>query len=193
MAVLEIGEKILREPARPLSKEEILSAKTEGFIQSLIFSMRKAPGVGLAAPQVGAPIQIIALEDKSEYHNYLTKQQLIERERKEFPLTIVINPVLYIEDAEVAEFFEGCLSVPDMIGIVPRAKSVRVEGLNERAEPIVIHATGWHARILQHEIDHLKGIIYTDKADKKTLMTQENFRRLWKNKPISEVKKEFGS
>lgn len=191
MDIVQIGEKVLREPARPLSKEEILSDKMQEFIQSLIFTMRKAPGVGLAAPQVGIPLQIIVLEDKPEYHSYLTPEQLTERDRKVLPLSVIINPILTIEEAEVAEFFEGCLSVPELIGIVPRAKAVRVEGFNERAEPIVIKATGWHARILQHEVDHLNGIIYTDLAEQRTLMTQDNFRKLWKQTPIAEVQKEF--
>lgn len=180
-------------PARSLTKEEILSEEIQEFIQKLIYTMRAVPGVGLAAPQVGKAIQVVVVEDRAEYHDYLTPQQLVERGRKEVPLEVIINPTLHIEEAEEAEFFEGCLSIPTLMGIVPRAKAVRVECLNEHAEPVVIKATGWHARILQHEIDHLKGILYIDRVKSRTLMTQDNFFRLWKAKPIAEVQKCFCS
>jgi peptide deformylase len=87
----------------------------------------------------------------------------------------------------MVDFFEGCLSVPEFVGIVPRAKSVRVECLNERAEPIIIEAKGWYARILQHEIDHLNAILYIDRAILPTLMTEENYVKRWKGKSIQEI------
>src|SRR5205823_3008175 len=100
------------------------------------------------------------IEDKAEYHTHSTPEQIRERERVAVPFHVIINPVLHIEGESRAEFFEGCLSVPELIGVVPRAKKVRVTCLNERAQPITIHATGWYARILQHEIDHLQGTLF---------------------------------
>jgi len=148
----------------------------------MVVSMREAPGVGLAAPQIGKPIQLAVIEDMDQSH--LTADEIAERDRRPVPLHVVINPKLTIEEADPASFFEGCLSVPSFLGVVPRAKAVRVDCLNERAEPVVIRAKGWHARILQHEIDHLNGTLFIDRALKETLMTDENYIRLWCRLPI---------
>ena len=98
----------------------------------------------------------------------------------------MINPELTIECAETAEFFEGCLSLAGFSAIVPRARRVRVECLNEKAEPVAITAEGWYARILQHEIDHLHGTLYIDRMNPRTFSTQDNYVRHWKDKPVSE-------
>jgi peptide deformylase len=149
-------------------------------------TMRAAPGVGLAAPQIGKPLQLAVIEDMD--HSHLNAEQLAVRDRHEVPFHVIINPRLYIEEStDTAEFFEGCLSVPEFVGIVPRAKSVRVECLNERGEPVVIQAKGWYARILQHEIDHLNGTLYIDKAQLPTLITTENYVKLYKDKTVQEI------
>ncbi len=122
-------------------------------------------------------------------HSHLTREQLSERNRYPVPFHVIVNPRIYIEESDKAEFFEGFLSVPAFLAVVPRAKSVRVECLNERAEPVVIHAKGWYARILQHEIDHLQGHLFTDSALLPTLMTQENYESVWKGKCVEEVVK----
>ncbi len=151
----------------------------------MVEAMRSAPGVGIAAPQVGKAVQLAVVEDMD--HSHLSSQQIEERDRRKVPLQVIINPTLIVEDLKTASFFEGCLSVPSFLGVVPRATAVRVECLNERAEPVVIQAKGWHARILQHEIDHLNGTFFIDKAIKETLMTGENHSKLWKDKPIQEI------
>lgn len=183
--VVQVGDPVLRQKARPLTKEEILSPEIQGLIGDMIDAMRRAPGVGVAAPQVGKAIQLAVVEDMDQSH--LSSQQIEERDRRKVPLQVIINPTLFVEDSETASFFEGCLSVPSILGVVPRAKAVRVECLNERAEPVVIRAKGWHARILQHEIDHLNGTLFIDKAVKETFMTGENHSKLWKDKPIQEI------
>ena len=185
LSIVHTGDPVLRKPARPLSTEEILSPEIQALIQDMKIAMRRAPGVGLAAPQIGKSIQLVVIED--ENHSHLTPEQLIERDRKRIAFHVLINPKLYIEGSETAEFFEGCLSMPDFVAIVPRAKSVRVECLNERAEPVVISAQGWYARILQHEIDHLNGTLYIDRAFLPTLTTDENFTNNWKGKSTQEV------
>lgn len=189
--VVQIGESVLRNPARSLSLEEIQSQEIQELIQAMKATMRAAPGVGLAAPQVGIPLQLIVIEDKAEYHNHLTPQQLFERGRVEVPFHVIINPQLFIEGDEEAEFCEGCLSVPELIAIVPRAKDVRVECLNESGEPVVINASGWYARILQHEIDHLRGVLFVDRINSRTLMTSKNYTRLWKDASIEAIQKTF--
>jgi peptide deformylase len=146
--------------------------------------------VGLAAPQIGKSLQLAVIEDMDQSH--LTEEQRLQRSRYPVPFHVIINPKIYIEEASTkAEFFEGCLSIPEFVGIVPRAEVVRVECLNERAEPITIQAKGWYARILQHEIDHLNGSVYIDRAQLSTLMTNENFIKLYKNKNVKEVQKEL--
>lgn len=148
--------------------------------------MRDAPGVGLAAPQIGESIQLAVIEDVNQSH--LTPEQLKERDRFPVPLHVIINPRLYIEkEAFEASFFEGCLSVPGLIGIVPRAVKVRVECLNEKGEATTIRAQGWYARILQHEIGHLHGELFLDHAKPHTLTTLDNYDRYWSQKSISQI------
>ncbi len=181
-----LADPILRKKAKALSKEEILSPFIQELITQMVATMRAAPGAGLAAPQIGHSLQIAVIEDRFELHRQLTPEQLAERERREVPLHVIINPQIHLEN-EIAEFFEACLSIPELTAIVPRAKVVRVECLNEKGEPTTIDARGWFARILQHEIDHLMGILYLDRAKKETIMTKVDFIRLWKDKPITEV------
>src|SRR5581483_11257106 len=184
--IVQLGHPVLRQIARELSVEEILSPEIQELIEAMKATMRAAPGVGLAAPQVGRSLQLAVIEDMD--HSLLNAEQLRERNRFQVPFHVIINPRLFIEESsDLAEFFEGCLSIPELAGIVPRAKSVRVECLNERGEPIVIHGTGWYARILQHEIDHLNATLFIDKVQQSTLMTNENYVKLYKNKSIKEV------
>jgi peptide deformylase len=186
MDIIQVGHPVLRRVARELSLEEILSPEIQDLIETMKATMRAAPGVGLAAPQIGKSIQLVVIEDVD--HSHLTLKQLEERNRSLVPFHVIINPRMYIEEfAEKAEFFEGCLSVPQCVGVVPRAKSVHIECLNEKGEPICIKAKGWYARILQHEIDHLNGILYIDRVQLPTLMTTENYLRLHKNKSIKDL------
>jgi peptide deformylase len=103
------------------------------------------------------------------------------------PFHVVINPKLSVVGNDTVEFFDGCLSVTGFTAIVPRARCVRVECLNERAEPVVIKAEGWYARILQHEIDQLNGILYIDRMKSGSFSTQDNHARYWKDKSIALV------
>lgn len=187
--IVQVGNPVLRQKARELQKEEILSSYIQDLIKDMMQTMRDAPGVGLAAPQIGIPIQLIVIEDRPESQSYLTPEQLKERDRSLVPFHVVINPKIYLNDSTASvEFFEGCLSINGFYGLVPRAASVRVECLNENAEPIVIEAKGWYARILQHEIDHINGMLYIDRASARTLTTSPNFEKYWKEKSISEIK-----
>lgn len=189
LKIVKTGDPVLRQKARELQKEEILSPYIQDVIRDMAITMREAPGVGLAAPQVGLSIQLAVIEDLSQYHTYLTPEQLKERDRSPVPFHVIINPKIYLDHSNVSvEFFEGCLSVNDLCGVVPRASSVRVECLNEHAEPVIIEAKGWYARILQHEIDHLNGILYLDRVSTQTLTSWENFEKYWKDKPLNELK-----
>ena len=135
--------------------------------------MRAAPGVGLAAPQIGKSIQLAVIEDPAGNVSDLSADELAARQRVPIPFHVIINPKLTVVDKSSATFFEGCLSVEGYQAVVDRALNVRVECLNERGEKITIKAHGWYARILQHEIDHLNGILYVDRMKTRTLTTGE--------------------
>ncbi|HEV3317369.1 MAG TPA: peptide deformylase [Candidatus Angelobacter sp.] len=191
LELVQAGDPILRQPARPLSAQEIVDTRIRELIESMRETMRKAPGVGLAAPQVGHSLQLAVIEDRAEYTQDVSRELLKERERKPVSFHVIINPRLaLIGDASV-EFFEGCLSVAAMMAIVPRSRKVRVECLNEKAKPRIIEASGWYARILQHEIDHLNGTLYVDRMNTRSFTTVENFNRFWKAKPVAEAKSLF--
>ncbi len=187
LQIVQIGEEVLRAPANQLSREEILSAKIQELIEHMRDTMRNAPGVGLAAPQVGVPLQLAVIEDREEYHKKLTPAQLSERQRQPIPFHVIINPRIVSADNTVLEFFEGCLSVTEYSAIVPRARAVTVEYLNACAESERVEAVGWHARILQHEIDHLAGVLYVDRMRTCSMTTLENLERFWKDLPTSDV------
>ncbi len=189
LKIVQAGDPVLREPARELSRDEIADPAIQELIASMHETLRAAPGVGLAAPQVGAPIRLAIVEDLPEYTKEATAQQLAERERVPVPFHVIINPRLTIVDASPAEFFEGCLSLPGFTAITPRARKVRVECLDETGGQRVIEASGWYARILQHEIDHLNGKLYIDQMYRRTFMTLEDYAHDWKEKPVQEAKR----
>jgi peptide deformylase len=184
--IVQVGEAVLRRKTRRLSTDEITGSYVQDLIESMRQTMREAPGVGLAAPQIGLPLQLAVIEDQPEYIEKLPDGNARERDRRAVPFHVLINPKLTIEGGEAAEFFEGCLSLAGFTAIVPRALRVRVECLNERAEPVVIAAEGWYARILQHEIDHLNGVVYIDRMKSRSFSTIDNHLRHWKGKSVAE-------
>ena len=187
LKIRQVGDPVLRQKARPLSKDEILDPSTQELIESMRETMHDAPGVGLAAPQVGYSLQLVVIEDQAEFIQKLPPEQVAERERRPVSFHVLINPKLTLLGSEPVEFFEGCLSLAGFTAVVPRARQVRVEGLNERAEPVIVNATGWYARILQHEIDHLQGRLYIDRMETRSFSSLENFSEFWKGQPISDV------
>jgi peptide deformylase len=189
LKVRSVGEPVLRSRAKPLRPAEIGLPSTRDLIAAMRETMQDAPGVGLAAPQVGLPLQLAVIEDREENMKDLSREVLAERERKPVPFHVIINPVLTLESEPEIEFFEGCLSLPGFVALVPRARKVKVECVDEHGEPRVIRATGWYARILQHEIDHLSGALYVDRMRSVSLCTLDNFGRHWKGKTIAEVKR----
>jgi peptide deformylase len=191
LKILQLGEKVLRQEARPLAPEEIRGPQIQELIEMMRETMRDAPGVGLAAPQIGLGLQLAVIEDRAEYQKEIAADALAERGRTPVPFHVIINSVLTLGNQPV-EFFEGCLSMPGFTALVPRALTARVEALNEKAEPVVIEAAGWYARILQHEIDHLHGMLYVDHMRSRSLMTLENFSRSWKEKSLAQIRAELG-
>jgi peptide deformylase len=188
LKIVQAGEAVLRGRARPLTPEEIASDEIQRLILDMRDTMRDAPGVGLAAPQVGIPLQLAVIEDKEEYLKGISPEELQERERQPVPFQVIVNPTITVTSEKTLDFFEGCLSLPGFSAVVPRAQSVRVECLDERGQPRTIEASGWYARILQHEIDHLLGNLYIDRMRTRTFMSLDNFARFWKGKPVGEVR-----
>lgn len=189
LEIVQAGNPILRQRARPLSMEEIRSREIQKLIESMRASMHEAPGVGLAAPQLGLGLQLAVIEDREEYHKEVPEALLRERERTPVPFHAIINPVIEEMTEQKAEFFEGCLSLAGFSALVPRSRGVRVSCLDERGQHRVIEGIGWYARILQHEIDHLNGALYIDRMRTRTFTSTENLTEFWKGKPVSEIKK----
>lgn len=185
--IVQAGDPVLRKQSRPLTEDEILSPSIQALIPLMRDTMREAPGVGLAAPQIGQSIQLAVIEDRATYIKDLSAEELAERQRSAIPFHVIINPKLTVVGNSSAVFFEGCLSVEGYQAIVDRPLDVRVECLNERGEEITINAHGWYARILQHEIDHLNGILYVDRMKSRTYTTGGNFFHYWMNHSIEEI------
>jgi peptide deformylase len=184
LKIVQAGEPVLRETARPLTPQEILGEEIQRLIRDMRDAMRDAPGVGLAAPQIGQPLQVAVIEDREDLLKNYSADDLAERERRAVPFHVIINPVIAYASDEIKDFYEGCLSLPGFSAIVPRARTVRVEYLDERAQSQFVQATGWYARILQHEIDHLHGALYIDRMQSRTFTTLDNWTRLYKGNPI---------
>lgn len=155
MALLDIvtvPEPVLRKKARKVTD---FGPALQDLITSMVETMREAPGVGLAAPQVGVPERVIVVEFGDE-----------NDDQAPLKLFTLVNPEInrYSEESETG--VEGCLSIPGFLGEVERAEKVHVKGFNRHGQPVKIKASGWLARIFQHEIDHLDGILFTDRAEK---------------------------
>ena len=191
LEIVQAGDPVLRQRARPLTDAEIRSREIRKVIESMRACMHEAPGVGLAAPQLGLALQLAVIEDREEYHKEVSEALLQERERRPVPFHVIINPVIEEMGNEAAEFFEGCLSLAGFTALVPRARAVRVTCLDERGQERVIEASGWYARILQHEIDHLNGTLYIDRMWTRSFTTMENLTEFWKGKPVNAIKSEL--
>ncbi|MCP3101671.1 peptide deformylase [Myxococcus sp. K15C18031901] len=192
LKIVQAGEPVLRQKARDLTPEEIGSPEVQRLIVLMRDTMRDAPGVGLAAPQVGVGVRLVVVEDRAEYQAGVPPADLAARERSPVPFHVLINPRLVVEDATPAEFHEGCLSVTGFTALVARARSVRVEALDERGQPVTVRGTGWYARILQHELDHLDGTLYLDRMETRSFATLENHRRYWAGRSTADVREALG-
>lgn len=176
--IAQIGHPVLRQTARQLTREELASPTTQRFIDDLIETMHDADGAGLAAIQVYEPIQICAIEVRNN-PRYPYKPPI--------PLTILVNPVLTPVADEQFENFEGCLSVPNLRARVKRYVSIRCQAWDRHGTPIdeVVH--GLKAGTYQHEVDHLNGKIFVDRADPSTFTTWTEFERHHRVRFVEEV------
>jgi peptide deformylase len=180
--IVQAGDPVLRQLARPLAAAEIHTPEIQQTIAAMLATLRQAPGVGLAAPQIGLGLQLAIIEDRAEYQSSWSSEQLRARGRVPVDFHVIINPELEILDRSApAEFFEGCLSVNGYTAIVPRSTRVRVRYLDHRGEKQQVEAQGWYARILQHEIDHLNGTLFIDRMKARTFMSVKNYLDRWRN------------
>jgi len=174
MAILKVarlGHPILRRVAAPVPELEIRSPDTQRLIDDMIETMREYNGAGLAANQVHMLEQIAVIE-------VLANPRYPEA--SEVPLTVLINPAVTPLADETADGWEGCLSVPDMRGVVPRHTQVRLEALDRDGQRIDLKATDFLARVIQHETDHLNGMVYLDRmSDLSTLTHLAEWNRYW--------------
>jgi peptide deformylase len=167
--IVTVGHPVLRERARELTVNELLSNETQRFIDDLIETMRHANGAGLAANQVGVPIRIAAIE-VGDNPRYPYKPRI--------PLTVVVNPIIEPIDDESVEINEGCLSVPNLRGTVSRFVNVRVRYLDRNGKVHDEVKRGLTAGTFQHECDHLDGKLFLDRVtDPTTFTTWEQFER----------------
>lgn len=187
LKVIQVGDDALRMPAKKVTPEQLKAGTTQQLIDLMIATLRDKPGIGLAAPQVGESLRIIVIEDKKQYHTKLNPELLKIQNRKPVALKVIVNPVIQVIDETINTFFEGCLSVDGYRALVPRANKLQVTGLDRTGDSISFAAEGWSARIIQHEVDHLDGIVYVDKMHSKSFMTEGNYSKNWSEAPPASI------
>ena len=193
LPIVECGDPVLRRPAEPVDPSDLRTSELRQLIASMRATMEAAPGVGLAAPQVGVPIQLAVLYDGPERWGQLTEDERTARERNGLPFTVLVNPVLRAAgDGDDVSFYEGCLSVPGLTGVVARHRAVHVEALDEHGQPADRVFSGWAARIVQHEADHLGGRLYLDRVETRSLSTTGTYARLWAGRPPEDAAAALG-
>ena len=154
LKVARLGHPVIRAAAKPVPVEHIKTAEFQNLLDDMVETMHEYNGVGLAAPQIHLSLQVAVLQCEMNPRY---------PEAPPIPLTVILNPVVTVLDSTPVEDFEGCLSIPDFRGSVPRFKQVRVQALGRAGEPLDFVATDFHARVIQHETDHLKGEVYLDR------------------------------
>lgn len=185
--IVRTGDPVLRRRAAEVPAARLGSPELAALATEMIAIMRAAPGVGLAAPQIGRSERIFVLEDRPEAIGRLSETERAERARVAFAPRVFVNPVVTPVGTETATFFEGCLSVPGYVGLVTRALEVEVTGKDEHGAPQTWRVRGWPARILQHELDHLDGTLYVDRMLPRTLLHADEARARYAGKPIADV------
>ena len=155
--IARMGHPVLRQTARDLTEKEIKSGEIRRLIQDMIDTMREYGGIGLAAPQIHESLQLalIEFEDSERYPD--------EGAENNLPLSVFINPKITVLDATEQGFWEGCLSIPEIRGLVYRPRKIQVDYLDIHAVPQTIVAEGFLATIFQHELDHLGGTLFVDR------------------------------
>jgi peptide deformylase len=182
--IIQIGHPVLRQEAQPVEPADV-----QGLIDDLIETMRAANGAGLAANQIGEPVQVCVIEVRPGNPRYPYKPEI--------PLTVLVNPTVELLTDETFANYEGCLSVPGLRGVVDRAVEVRVQALDRNGDPIDTVVRGLSAGTFQHETDHLHGTLFIDRVtDTRTLCTWDEFHARYEpafTERVHALVKRFGS
>ncbi|MEV5843449.1 peptide deformylase [Streptomyces sp. NPDC051985] len=174
LTIVTAGDPVLRRGTDPYDGQ-LAPALLARFIEALRITMHAAPGVGLAAPQVGVPLRIAVIEDPAP----VPEEVASARGRVPQPFRVLVNPAYEPVGTARAAFFEGCLSVPGWQAVVSRHAEVRLHAEDEHGRALDELFTGWPARIVQHETDHLDGLLYLDRAELRSLSSNEEMARRW--------------
>ena len=181
--IAQVGDPVLRERARQLAPDEVASPETKRLIDDLVETMRAAGGAGLAAPQVGVPLRIFVVEVRNN-PRYPYKPPI--------PLRVLVNPVVRPLGARTFPSYEGCLSVPNLRGLLDRHADVEVSYLDRDGAEVVERVAGLSAGTFQHELDHLDGILFLDRVtDPRTLTTWDEFRHRHEAAWLEQVRSEI--
>jgi peptide deformylase len=178
--IATIGHPVLRQPARELTREELESPAVQRLVDDMIETMRDASGAGIAANQVHEPVRICVIEvDRNPRYPY----------KPDYPLTVLVNPRVEARTDETFMNFEGCLSVPNLRGQVPRFTVVRVRAWDRRGQDVDFEVRGLTAGTFQHEVDHLDGTLFVDRvADTRTLCTWADYDRFHREEFVARAK-----
>lgn len=184
--IVTAGHPVLRSPAE-LFDGQLDDATLRRLIETMRRVMHEAPGVGLAAPQIGIPLRIAVLEDAGSPD----PEAAVVRSRSPLPFTAVINPAYRPEDGSLEVFYEGCLSVPGYQAVVGRYRSVALTYTRPDGMVVDDVLEGWAARIVQHETDHLDGVLYLDRAEVRSLSSDREHHR-WSQPTVTDARRSLG-
>ncbi|MCE3245876.1 MAG: peptide deformylase [Arthrobacter sp.] len=186
-AIVQAGHPALRQRSAPF-EGQLDAAELSALIGVMRNVMHAAPGVGLAAPQLGIPLQLAVLEDQFE----IDEEIAAARGREPLEFFAVLNPSYTPLGAVTATFFEGCLSLSGLQAVVERAESVRLDYTTPEGEGASRDFSGWQARIVQHETDHLHGTLYIDRAELRSLTTTNEYLARWAEPGVQRARQELG-
>jgi len=166
---VQIGDPVLRAKCDPVNPSDIKTEDIQSVINAMKYALKRFDGVGISAPQVGVPLQIMMVQFTTSQLNCWTEEMQKMREMEMIPLKVLINPKLKIINSEQVSHSESCCSMHGFSALVPRCKKVQLTGLDQTGSEVQWSASGWAARIAQHEFDHLSGKMFLDKAPVETL------------------------
>ena len=168
-----MGHPTLRQKAKPLQKRDLAKVRFKSLLSDMVDTLRDYGGVGLAAPQINESIRVVIIEIRDANLRYGVQEL--------FPLTIFVNPEIELIDSQTEGFWEGCLSIPGMRGYVERPQNISVSYINELGEDDTLELHGFPATVLQHELDHLDGVLYVDRMkDLSSLSFEDEWARYLK-------------
>jgi peptide deformylase len=188
--IVQVGHPVLRAGTGDIARDRF-SVLAE-LVDVMTRTMRAAPGVGLAAPQIGLAMRLAVIEDRAEDIDSMPPEEIAELERRPVPLEVLINPKYRPVGERKVTAFEGCLSLTGFRALVARHHTVVAEWTDIRGARRKQEFSGWAARIVQHEIDHLDGIIYIDRMESRSFSDAPEWREYWMDMPVDEVVQKLG-